>query len=152
MEIRDVMTAHPGACNLEQSANDAAKIMWERDCGAVPVTDDAGAVRGIVTDRDVCMAAYFQGRALSDIRLADIMTAQPATCTDDIDLAAAERLMRERQIRRLPIVDRRGALVGMLSLADVVRSAKTNGSHVTRPGEISDLVQTVTAVSEPRRT
>ena len=150
MEIREVMTEHPQCCDMNASANDAARIMWERDCGAVPITDESGRVAGIVTDRDICMAAYFQGLALSDIRLADIMTRRPCTFSEDGDLRAAEQLMQEHQIRRLPIVDRGGSLVGIVSLADVTRAVTRNGAMSER-GEVNEFCQTVAAVSEPRR-
>jgi CBS domain-containing protein len=151
MNIREVMTERPECCGVNDTANDAVRVMWERDCGAVPVIDSMGRVSGIVTDRDLCMAAYFQGVPLSQIRLADVMTPQPATCTVDLDLASAERLMSERQIRRLPVVDASGALCGIVSLADVAMAVKRNGDASGRSPESSGLFQTVTAVSEPRR-
>jgi CBS-domain-containing membrane protein len=151
MEIREVMTDNPESCDISAAANEASRIMWERDCGAVPVIDAAGRVAGIVTDRDICMAAYFQGLPLTQIRVADIMTRQPCTCTRDHDLADAEQLMQDRQIRRLPIVDDSGALVGMLSLADVAQAVKRTGAESPKSSEFKELFQTVAAVSEPRR-
>jgi CBS domain-containing protein len=151
MQVREVMTERPESCSVNDTANEAVRIMWERDCGAVPVLDSMGHVSGIVTDRDLCMAAYFQGTPLSQIRLADVMTPQPATCTADSDLAAAERLMQERQIRRLPVVDREGALVGIVSLADVAMAVRRSGEPPSRPAQFGELFQTVAAVSEPRR-
>jgi CBS domain-containing protein len=148
VNIREVMTAHPESCGVNDTANDAVRIMWERDCGVVPVIDSMGRVSGIVTDRDLCMAAYFQGTPLTEIRLADVMTPAPATCTVDLDLASAEQLMRERQIRRLPVVDSDGSLLGIVSLADVAMAVRRSGP---RSSESSDFSQTVAAVSEPRR-
>ena len=72
MQVKDVMTTSPGTCSVSDMANEAARIMWDRDCGSVPVIDAAGHVVGIVTDRDICMAAYFQGRPLSAIPLANV--------------------------------------------------------------------------------
>jgi len=83
--------------------------MWETDCGAVPITDESGHVAGTVTDRDICMAAYFQGIPLSEIRVADIMTRRPCTCTEDDNLIDAEQMMRDHQIRRLIAAERSSA-------------------------------------------
>jgi CBS domain-containing protein len=150
MKIREVMTPDPRACGVNDSANDAAHVMWEHDCGVVPVVDSSGNVSGVVTDRDLCMAAHFRGQPLSEIRLADIMTPQPATCAVDDDLTDAERLMQERQVRRLPVVDRNGGLVGIVSLADLTRAVKSNGAMHAGQEAFSELVQTVAAVSAPR--
>lgn len=151
MDIREVMTERPECCGVNDTANDAVRVMWERDCGVVPVVDSMGHVSGVVTDRDLCMAAYFQGVPLSQIRLADVMTPQPVTCTADLDLASAERLMSERQIRRLPVVDATGSLCGIVSLADVAMAVKRNGDGPARSPEANGFFQTMAAVSEPRR-
>ena len=131
MRIKEVMTESPQSCRVGDSANEAARIMWERDCGVVPIVDHAGKVAGIVTDRDICMAAYFQGLPLSQ-------------------MADAERLMQERQIHRVPVVDDVGRLVGMLSLSDVARGVKRSGALAQKNGEAQELLQTVARISEPR--
>jgi CBS domain-containing protein len=148
MNVRQLMTEHPTTCRVGDSASDAARIMWDCDCGAVPVLDDQDRVAGIVTDRDICMAAYFQGRPLAQIEVSGIMSRDLCTCAADDDVTAAERTMRENQVRRLPVVENGGrSLVGILSLSDVVRGVKqerTNG----RSGE--EFIRTVEKISEPR--
>jgi CBS domain-containing protein len=144
------MTRGPEVCSVRQSANEAARIMWERDCGSVPVVDDSGGVVGMVTDRDICMAAYFRGAPLSAIALSDIMARQVYTCRAEADLAVAERLMRERQVRRLPVVAGDGSLVGMLSSGDVSQGVTRKSGQRPSDGEGLELIQTVAAVSEPR--
>ena len=150
MRIKEVMTESPQSCRVGDSANEAARIMWERDCGVVPIIDHAGKVAGIVTDRDICMAAYFQGLPLSQIAVASIMCPDVSTCSRDADLADAERLMQERQIHRVPVVDEGGRLLGMLSLSDVARGVKRSGALVQKNGEAQELLQTVARISEPR--
>ncbi len=150
MRIQEVMTESPQACRLGDSANEAARIMWERDCGVVPIVDHEGRVAGIVTDRDICMAAYFQGAPLKHIPVTSIMSPDVTTCSRDADLCDAERLMQERQIHRVPVVDDRGCLVGMLSLSDVARGVKRTGGLSQRTGEAQELLQTVARISEPR--
>src|SRR5437667_119049 len=127
MRVKELMTHSPRACGVNDSANAAARIMWERDCGAVPVLGDDGHVVGIVTDRDICMAAYFQGLPLSSIQVANIMSADVCTCEAHDEVTRAEALMRQRQINRLPVVENGGMLVGMLSLCDVTQGIKRAG-------------------------
>jgi len=150
MNVQSLMTRSPSACRITESANEAARIMWERDCGAVPIVDSEDRVVGIVTDRDICMAAYFQGTPLSHIPVIDIMSAEPCTCEADDDVAAAERMMRQRQIRRLPVIDPDGRLVGMLSLGDVAQKVSHAPDGKQSSTDDRELLATVAAVSTPR--
>ena len=151
MFVKEVMTDSPSTCLATDSANEAARIMWECDCGSVPVVDAGGRAVGIVTDRDICMAAYFRGQPLTQIQLGEIMSKDLCTVSADSELSDAERLMQERQIRRLPVVDN-GCLVGIVSLADIARCASKNGDTRARPsdGVNRELAQTIERISEPR--
>ena len=151
MRVQDVMTDTPRACSVHDSANAAARIMWEQDCGAVPVVGDDGRVAGIVTDRDICMAAYFQGLPLSAIPVAKIMSPDVCTCHAEDELMQAERLMRERQVNRLPVVRDGQMLVGMLSLCDVTQGVKRVGGLRQKNPEGQELLETVAAIREPRQ-
>jgi CBS domain-containing protein len=99
--------------------------MWTQDCGCLPVieTDGIGRVIGMITDRDICMSALFQGRPLHDLSVSEAMSKTLRTCRPSDSLATAERLMQEAQIRRLPVVADEGSLVGLLSLGDLAREA-----------------------------
>jgi CBS domain-containing protein len=150
MYVKDVMTRSPKSCRVTESTNDAARIMWEHDCGAVPIVDEGGQVIGIVTDRDICMAAYFRGVPLSAMPVVSVMAHDVCTCDADDQLADAERLMRDRQIRRLAVVGRNGSLVGMLSLGDLAQGVNKTGSLQEAKGDSREFLQTVAAVSEHR--
>ncbi|MGH9383535.1 MAG: CBS domain-containing protein [Vicinamibacterales bacterium] len=143
------MTSSPSVCTLDDTTNAAARIMWERDCGAAPVVDRSGRVVGIVTDRDICIAAYFQGEPLSNIRVSDVMSRELCTCRPEDPVTSAEHLMREHQVRRLPVVTDGMTLVGILSLSDLAQAvpSRTDGRQ---PPESQELLQVVSAVSEPR--
>lgn len=152
MRVRELMTPSPRTCSVDDSADAAARVMWECDCGVVPVVDSDGAVCGIVTDRDLCMAAYIQGSRLSEIPVWSVMSRDVHACDADADVREAERLMRECQIRRLPVIDNGGRLIGVLSLSDVAQ-AISKGTVVRQAGgEGAEFMQTVASVSEPRRT
>jgi CBS domain-containing protein len=150
MRVKDLMTQPPSTCNIHNTANDAAKLMWEHDCGIIPVVDDEGRLAGVVTDRDVCMAAYFQGRRLADIPIDAFMTRELASCHADDALPHAQQLMMDRQIHRVPVVDQQGAPIGILSLSDLAREVvrSGNGRHAGDPSDA--LLHTVAAVSRPR--
>lgn len=120
----EVMTRDVATCSPDASLADAARLMWDHDCGFVPVTDaSAGTLRGVVTDRDACMASLTQGRALCDLPVRTAMTTRVVTVNERETLTRAHALMREHQIRRLPVVDAGARLVGVLSLNDVARHA-----------------------------
>jgi CBS domain-containing protein len=150
MRVRELMTQPVYSCSIEDRANTAAQIMWEHDCGVVPVVDQSGRVVGVLTDRDLCMAAHFQNRPLTDIAIAGVMAQEVCTCLADDDIQRAEQLMAERQIHRLPVVSDDGSLIGILSLADVARQARLASSRRDDPA--SQLANTVSAISEPHRT
>lgn len=118
------MHSDVAACRAGDPMHVAASLMWRHDCGFVPVADGAtGRVEGVVTDRDLCMAALLSGRGLAELTVGDAMARDPATCHPDDDLRAVHATMRERRIRRLPVVDDDGVLVGVVSLGDLVREA-----------------------------
>jgi len=148
LRVQDLMTPSPRFCEVGDSANEAARVMWECDCGAVPVVQDRRVV-GIVTDRDICMAAYFQGVPLASIPLASIMTSDVCTCRPADDLGTAERLMRDRQVNRLPVVDGE-VLVGMLALCDLTQGVRRAGALGQKSTEGQELLETVAAIREPR--
>jgi signal-transduction protein with cAMP-binding, CBS, and nucleotidyltransferase domain len=106
--------------------------MWEGDCGVLPVVDDAVRPVGMITDRDICMAAAIKGRPLSEIRVGEVSTGEAVFCHADDDVSTAMNAMRHAQVRRLPVVDRDGELVGVLSMNDVIRhsdDARHDGAH-----------------------
>jgi CBS domain-containing protein len=144
MMITQVMTPNPKACSMDDSLDRAAQIMWEHDCGCVPLVDAAGKAVGMITDRDVCMAAYTQGRALwqMSVGLAASRTLISVRETDSVD--AAQKLMQENRVRRLPVVDAQGRLVGVLSMNDIARRAHTGHRH----GDLSadSVVRTLAAI------
>ncbi len=150
MRVKDLMTQPASTCNVRDTANIAAKMMWEHDCGIVPVVDDDGKLVGVVTDRDICMAAYFQGRRLAEIPIEAFMTREPSSCQADDAVPDAQRLMTDRQIHRVPVIDPQGMPIGILSLSDLAREVVRtgNGKHHGEPGDA--LLHTVAAISKPR--
>ncbi|HKQ62795.1 MAG TPA: CBS domain-containing protein [Candidatus Polarisedimenticolaceae bacterium] len=140
------MNQPPVTCTVHDNLNTAAGLMWEHDCGVVPVVDDR-QLAGIITDRDICMAAFIQGKTLSEIPVVDIMSTEVCACHADETVEAAQRRMSEYQVRRMPVLDEDNRLIGVLSLNDIAREAAhaAEGEGVKR-----SLVQTLGAICQPR--
>jgi CBS domain-containing protein len=145
------MTKDVGSCGPDGSLNRAAQMMWERDCGFVPVVDhgDGAHLVGVVTDRDACMVAYTRGQPLAESRVGNVMSKHVQSCKARDDLAAAEATMREGQIHRLPVVDESEQLMGVISLADIARvAAQPAGS--TRPRvTAAEIGETLASIRRP---
>jgi CBS domain-containing protein len=153
MKVEELMTKSVGGCSPQSALNDVAQIMWENDCGFVPVVESEGSNRvvGVITDRDICMAAYTQGQALKDLRVESALEKSVHTCRPSDSVTRAEGIMQEKQVRRVPVVDDGNHLLGVISLADIARAIKRGtGSRrggVT-PGQIGE---TLAAISRPPR-
>ena len=145
MNIADLMTRDVAACRTTDSLNRAAQLMWERRCGCVPVLDEHDSVAGIVTDRDVCMAAYTQGRRIDDIAVTTAMSRPVWTCAPSASVDDAEDLMMAHGVRRLVVIEE-GRLCGVVSLDDIARS----GADWDGKGEV-DLERVTLALGEIAR-
>jgi CBS domain-containing protein len=152
MRIDQLMSRNVQFCTPDDTLDRAAYLMWSNDCGSIPVcagTDGSQRVVGMLTDRDICMAAMFQGKPLRELRASDAMSRELRSCRPSDQPADVERLMREQQIRRVPVTDSDGSLVGIVSLADLAREANmsdSQGKHSISESEVGD---TLAAIVEP---
>ncbi|MDQ3745224.1 MAG: CBS domain-containing protein [Acidobacteriota bacterium] len=124
MLVESLMTRDVEVCRPDSTLADAAAVMWRRDCGVVPVVEEDGRVVGVVTDRDICMALSMRGQRAAEVRVAEVLTGGVQTCTPVDDVREALEAMARRQVRRLPVVDSRGHLVGVLSVNDIIRHTR----------------------------
>lgn len=147
MQVREIMTRPAASCRPDDTLNAAAKLMWENDCGAVPVAGDDGTLIGIITDRDICMATYTRGDSPGAIPVRDAMAKTVFSCRENEALEDVAHLMRDKQIRRVPIVDEKDRPIGIVSQADLVREAVTAGK---KSGIERALVDALSAISRPR--
>lgn len=146
MKVIDLMRAQPRSVTKDDALSTAAWQMWEGDCGVVPVIDEDRRVVGMLTDRDACMAAWSRGSAMNDIRVGEVMAKHVYSCWSDDSIEAALELMRERRLRRLPVVDASERLVGILSLSDLALSCARGGARELRPAVVGNLLA---AISTP---
>jgi CBS domain-containing protein len=150
MRVEDVMTRGAHVCHAGDSLNSAAQSMWEEDCGCLPVVDGDGKVIAMITDRDICMAAYTQGRALSEMLVGSAASQGAFTMRETDSVGAAEAIMRKHRVRRLPVVDAAGRPIGMLSMNDLARHAfKT--PHRADGLNPDFVVRTLASICEPTR-
>jgi CBS domain-containing protein len=124
ISVNELMTAAVHRCHPEDPLSKAAQLMWDNDCGCVVVVDHLDDVVGIVTDRDICMAAYTQGKSLGEIPISTACSTNVVTCSAGDSIETVQRLMIENQIRRLPVVERDGHIVGLVSLSDLAQHAQ----------------------------
>jgi CBS domain-containing protein len=150
MKIKSVMNRQVATCLPSDSLANAAQIMWNKDCGAVPVVEPgSGRLLGIVTDRDLAMAALLSNRPADSIHVRDAMTPKVITCVEDDDVREAHDAMREHQVRRVPVVDAEGRLTGLVSLNDLVLEAfATRAAAAARRQR--ECARTLAAVSRHR--
>lgn len=141
MNARELMTPQPVCCSPGDSVQDAARMMGSYNVGSLPVVEGGDNTRivGIVTDRDITIGAVAGGRF--DATVGDVMTPNPHTVRESDDVRTVSRIMTEAQVRRVPVVDERGAVVGMIAQADLALS----------DGAVSDreVGKVVERISEP---
>jgi CBS domain-containing protein len=146
MKVKELMTSDVKSCSPETNLAAAAQIMWDEDCGVVPVIDERGKVVGVITDRDICIAAATRARSEGEIRVQDVISKALYTCSPGDDMRTALETMRSRKVRRLPVIDQGGRLAGIVSIHDIALQSRTNKSADV----LSDAVlDTFIAISAP---
>jgi CBS domain-containing protein len=145
MKAQDLMTTSPVCCTPEDPVQRAAQLMADNDCGVIPVVAgrNDSSVIGVITDRDIAIRGVAKGKG-ADARVRDLMTPDPFCCSADTDVKDVERVMAERQVRRVVVVDGDGCCLGVIAQADLARAAK-------RTKDVSDLevARVVERISEP---
>jgi CBS domain-containing protein len=151
VKVKDLMATEVKCCAASDTLNTAAQMMWDNDIGCVPVVDQERRVIGMLTDRDVCMAAFIQGVPLAGSLVTSAMSKEVFSCTPDREIAEAERLMREKQIRRLPVIDAQGRMAGIISLNDIAREGERE-VEMKKTREVSDaeIARVMASVCAPR--
>ncbi len=119
MNVEQLMTRNVKTCSANDTLEVAARIMWENNCGVVPIVDQDGRAIGMVTDRDICMAGYTQGLQFWQIPVSIASSKEIFAVHPNDSLQQAEEVMRARQVRRLAVTDDAGKLVGLISLNDL---------------------------------
>lgn len=154
MKVENIMTTDVKYCGENDSLSRAAQLMWENDCGFVPVLaiDGQPKLTGVVTDRDICIAAYTQGKSLSEIPVSAAMAHKVISCKPSDDIRQAEALMSQNHVRRLPVTDEKGVLVGIVSINDLALEAEHEAGAKKGAPELpeAEVAETLAAICEHR--
>jgi CBS domain-containing protein len=138
-KAKDVMTKNPQVITADAPVQEAARLMKSEDTGVLPVVESQGTRRvvGVITDRDIALRVVAEGKSSASVR--DAMSSGVRTCNEDDDLKDVMEVMAHEQVRRIPIVDDRGELVGIVSQADIVlegddKRAEETIEQISQPG------------------
>ncbi len=119
----DLMSSPAVCCRPNDSLNVAAQLLWDRNLGALVVVDDSHEPVSMITDRDICFAAYTQGVPLWASSVASAMAQSLLVCAADTPISTVRALMLEAKVRRLPVVDEAGKVVGVIGVQDIAEEA-----------------------------
>lgn len=146
MRVEEIMSRKVVSCSEDATLDEAVRSMWEHDVGFVPVLGSGGKVVGVVTDRDACIACWFQGRTLREIQVRSVMSERLATCHPNSSLDEAQLIMSEYQVHRLPVLSPGGQVLGVLSIDDLARHAAGKADETLE----QEVALTLGAICQPR--
>lgn len=138
-DLAEVMTKNPAVVREQEGLQKVAKIMLDEDCGAVPVVGEDNRLRGMVTDRDIVVRCIAQGKNPLDSKVRDIMSSDPYSVRENETIDRVFRIMSERQVRRVPVVNQNEEVIGIVAQADIALDT----------AEDRKVGETVERISEP---
>lgn len=150
MRVNELMTRDVARVRAQDTLARVVELMEERDCGCVAVTDERATIVGVLTDRDVSLAALRADGPLSKLKANDFMRTEVVTCAPGDSIGEAERRMGQHQVRRLPVIDARGSLCGILSLDDIAKEACREEGWIGPPVSMGAVGRTLGQIGRPR--
>ena len=148
MKVQDVMTSQVKSCRPEINLAAAAGMMWDNNCGTLPVVNEQGQVMGMVTDRDIAIAVATKGRLAAEIPVGEVISGKVTACALDEDIKSALKKMGQERVRRVPVVNREGHLQGILSLDDAAIHAQEDKRGRVSSLSYEDVMSTYKAICE----
>ena len=142
VKVSDIMTSQPTTCSPSTNLAAAAAAMMQSDCGVLPIVHEGKPV-GVVTDRDMFIALGTRNKLASQVRVGEVAGKAVWTCGKDDDIRAALATMKQHRIRRLPVIDAGGALVGIVSMNDIL--LETGADKDIRSDTVLDTMQSICA-------
>lgn len=140
MKVKEIMTQSAVCCSANMNIGEAVELMWVHNCGVLPVLDKNRKLSGIVTDRDICIAAGTRNKLAGELTVGEVATKDVFTCQPEDDVHEALHVMADRQVRRLPVVDNTGVPQGILSADDIVAHAGLNKWTGAAPLPSEDII------------
>jgi CBS domain-containing protein len=148
MKVKDVMVGTPVFCWPATNLGAAVELLWNANCGILPVANEEGKVIGVVTERDICMALGTRNRLPGEITVGEVTSGEVFACFTDDDIQTALGTMVREKVRRLPVLGKNRELLGILSLDDVVYDAEAPSSARRPELSYEDVVRTYKAISQ----
>lgn len=147
MQVKEIMSRDPQCCTPDDTLRNAARLMADHDCGCLPVVEETErkGVVGVITDRDITVRGVAKGKS-PDSKVNDVMSPSPSCCKADDDIEEVERIMTERQVRRVPVIDSDGRVVGIIAQADLARDNRAASDR-----EVGRIVEKISEPVVPRR-
>lgn len=148
MKVKEVMMGTPYFCRSDTNLGSATELMWNANCGFLPVEAPDGKVIGVVTDRDICIALGTRNRVAGDVVVGVVMSGKLYSCLPDDDIHVALQTMKEGKVRRLPVIAKDGSLVGVISMDDIL--FRTEPMSLGKEPELStdEVVRTYRAITQ----
>jgi CBS domain-containing protein len=150
MNVQDIMISDVQCCGPHTNLAAAAKMMWDSDCGALPVLNINGQVIGMITDRDICMAASTKNKPPAEITVWETTSGKAFTCRPTDDIHTALDIMKRERVRRLPVVDEEGVFQGIIAMNDFLLAAQEAKGRTTPAVSYEDVVHAMKAISAHR--
>jgi CBS domain-containing protein len=150
MNVQEIMTSVVEVCDPTTNLATAAKMMWDADCGILPVVNGERQVLGMITDRDICMACATKNRAPSELNVRDALSGKTFTCKVSNDVHTVIDVMKREQVRRLPVVNDKGVLQGVISMNDFILLAGEPKAGKTPAISCEDVAGALKAISAHR--
>lgn len=148
MKVEDVMVKTVTVCRPENNLAEVAAMMWDERCGSLPVVDGHGSVMSMITDRDICIALGTRNMRASELQVQDVSLPRVFNCRAKEDVLLALQTMMSQNVRRLPVVDDDGRLIGILSIDDLLLQSDRGQSD---PGiSDKDVVNAVKVILKSR--
>jgi CBS domain-containing protein len=148
MKAREVMTGTPYYCQPETNLGSATELMWNANCGFLPVEAADGRVIGVITDRDICIALGTRGRPSGEVTVAEVMSSKLCSCAPDDDIHVALQTLREGKVRRLPVIGPDGSLVGVISMEDILLRTEPRSRGKEPELSSDEVVRTFRAITQ----
>jgi CBS domain-containing protein len=149
MKVSEVMTRNVQSCSVDTNLAAAAMQMWNGDFGTLPIVDDQDKVIGMITDRDICIAAATKHQDIANIKVGDVPTGQVHSCTPETNVRDALKTFERARVRRLPVADEHGKLKGILSMNDIVLRAAEERGEKSSGVSYADVMNTFKAICAP---
>jgi CBS domain-containing protein len=148
MKVEDVMMRTAASCSRETNLGAAVEILWNRNCGILPVVNAELKVIGVITDRDICIALGTRNRLPGEITVGELASGKLCACRPEDDIRSALALIAEAKVRRLPVLTADGKLEGIPSMDDIVGHAEARGKAANELSN-DDVVETLKAIYRP---